>query len=175
MVFEWLLKYMQNNHGGEVYPEENRTTWPSRASSESPPLRIMCDFELALRNSLRDTLGSVYKIQIHGCYFHWVQCLIRKANGLVADLMKNCFRFQLFVRHMKALAFLPVHQVIPTWNKLLNIFRPQLEADPQCTLLMTGVNAFIDYFENFWCATPSMCATWNQTNNMECRTNNDLE
>ena len=47
-------------------------------------ITIICDFEIALINSISDIFKNIYKV---GCYFHHKQCLRRKAQKL--GLMKK--------------------------------------------------------------------------------------
>ena len=97
------------------------------------PTSILADFEMSSINAV----GSVYpNATVSGCFFHFTQCIYRKVQD---SGLQNEYRntdFNLFVRMLAALAFVPVNGVVDTFDTLLEGHAPAT-AQP-----------IIDYFED---------------------------
>jgi hypothetical protein len=75
------------------------------------PASMMSDFELAVLNGFKEVFpGTEQRV----CYFHHKQCLMRKLQtlGELNDRFESDELFQLKVKMMPALAFVPVDRVV---------------------------------------------------------------
>lgn len=63
----------------------------------------MADFELALRNSIRK-IFSIEENNMHGCFFHYVQCLWNKCTKIGLKTHKN---IKMIIFLMKLYAHVP--------------------------------------------------------------------
>lgn len=97
------------------------------------PTSVVTDFELASFNAVRTAFPHVV---IVGCFFHFSQCIFRKLQqcGLQSDNREQ--DFNLFIRMLVALAFVPVNDVVDSFETLLEAHAPERA---QC---------IIDYFED---------------------------
>ena len=96
---------------GEVY--ENFLEEVKAAAEENDltlqPEHIILDFEIAMMNALRRQFPNA---QTHGCLFHLAQSVHRRvqSSGLRNEYQQNG-EFQLAVRKLTALAFLPPEEI----------------------------------------------------------------
>jgi hypothetical protein len=73
-----------------------------------------------------------------GCLFHFGQCLWREVQSLgLQDKYSNDDKFRMNVKKLKALAFVPVSNVIHGYSSIINDFD---EEDYD----------LLDYFERVW-------------------------
>ena len=97
------------------------------------PTSVLADFELASINAIRNVYPSV---NVVGCFFHFSQCVYRKVQdcGLQTEYREP--DFNLFVRMLVALAFVPVARVVDSFDALLEAHAP------------ASAQPVIDYFED---------------------------
>lgn len=70
------------------------------------PTTVVCDFELAVINAVKEVLGN--HISIQGCFYHLTQSTWRKIQELgLSTMYKENASFRLFYAKIDALAFLP--------------------------------------------------------------------
>ena len=123
---------------------------------------VMADFELALVQSLEIQFPSAV---IHGCFFHFSQCLWRKVQSLgLSDQYKNDAVIRSFIKKTTALAFIPLAFVRVAWSAIKADAPGIQEADD-----------FISYFESTWLDGNFPPRTWNYFSHEGPRTNNHLE
>ena len=108
----------------------------------------MIDFELAMVRAIEQEFPMT---KCRGCFFHFCQSLYRKiqANGLKVMYDANV-EFALKVRLLSALAFIPVINVVETFEYLIEneIFPDELQS-------------VVDSFEDTWIG-------WPYRNNCRC-------
>lgn len=82
------------------------------------PQRIITDFEVAAMHAFQMAYPTA---RITGCYFHLCQSVQRKVNevGLKVDYETD-FNIRGFIRCLAALSHVPVQDVIPAYEELLN-------------------------------------------------------
>ena len=145
--------------------------------------RIMMDNEVAMINAVRNLVPN---INISLCYFHVCQAIQRwlTEHGLILAY-KERGDFYIFVRILRALAFLPINQVMDTYNNGLNdlyelalqyliyFFNPNDNED-EIDLAIARMNAFMQYMEINY-INDAKIPLWNVYNLDDHRTNNDLE
>jgi MULE transposase domain len=83
------------------------------------PSTIMTDFELAMINAFKQVFPNAIQI---GYYFHHKQCLLRKMQDerYVLGKYNSNSQFKLKVKMLSALAFVPISDVIATFDELIN-------------------------------------------------------
>jgi hypothetical protein len=99
------------------------------------PQRILLDFESAAMNAFT---AAYPEAEIAGCYFHLCQSILRKVHtvGLKGDYDDN-HEIRGFIRCLTALSHVPVDDVIPTFEQLIDT----MPADER-------VNEVATYFEH---------------------------
>jgi hypothetical protein len=96
------------------------------------PTSVVTDFELASVNAVRNAFPAVV---ISGCFFHFRQCIFRKLQQCGLQRENREQDFNLFIRMLVALAFVPVNDIVDSFETLLDAHAPD---SAQC---------IIDYFE----------------------------
>jgi hypothetical protein len=85
------------------------------------PQTIGIDFEKAAENAFRSTFPAA---QMHGCHFHYCQCIYRKANNLGwSDRYKTDHIFATTIQLFMCLSFLNPNDVINVYTILFNLFK----------------------------------------------------
>lgn len=127
------------------------------------PPTVFMDFETAAHNGIRSVVRGV---QVKGCFFHFTQCIWRKAQatGLQIPYQNNDDVRQL-VRRAAALPLVPVQQVEDAWFNSMN--------DLEDTELPVNTIPFTDYVVNQW--IDSDITLWNHHDTEGARTTNHLE
>lgn len=97
------------------------------------PTTVSSDFEMAILNAVNTIYPSA---DTCGCFFHFCQCIYRKVQDCGLQAEYSQIDFNMFIRMMAALAFVPVGSVIDSYETLLEAHAPQ-SAQP-----------VIDYFED---------------------------
>lgn len=137
------------------------------------PTTVMIDFEIAAKQAI----ASVFpQASIVGCYFHLGQSLWRRvqSEGLQQQYQDDA-DFALLIRHLLALAFVPLDDMEDAFEEVVNIYPPQ-------------AGRLLDYFEDTYLGRPQrrgrrrgavfLPQMWNQydrvINNLP-RTNNATE
>jgi len=109
------------------------------------PNSIMIDFEQSFILAFKDVFPNS---EIKGCFFHFQQCMWRKIqeNGLHNMYAKDA-EFALQIRHLCALAYVPINQSVQYFNDLIesNYFVENED------VLSTTIN----YFEDTWIGRPN--------------------
>ncbi len=105
-------------------------------------------------------------LQVKGCFFHFTQCIWRKAQttGLQIPYQQNDDIRQL-VRRAAALPLVPIHQVRDAWTNTLQ--------DLEDTDLPVNTTSFTNYVSNQWIERDN--DTWNHFSTEGPRTTNHLE
>lgn len=105
------------------------------------PTTIMTDFESAAINAFKAAFPGA---QQRGCFFHFNQCIYRniQAHGL-QHRYENDAEFALKMRMISALAFVPVDNVVDSFEQLCDNNNYPVEAQP-----------VLDYFEDTWIGRP---------------------
>ena len=112
--------------------------------AELNPLSIMTDFEKASINAFSNVFPNA---ELHGCYFHFTQCIWRRIQGIPELLRKYTedTSFALQVRQLAALSFVPIPDVIEAFEALQDsVFFIQNE----CT------HPLLNYIEETWIGKP---------------------
>ena len=106
------------------------------------PRTIMTDFERAAINAFRAVFPDSDQ---QGCFFHFSQCLFRsiQSNGL-QQLYENDAGFALKMRMIAAIAFVPVADVVISFEHLIDN-----------TDFPEEVHSVLDYFEDTWIGRPN--------------------
>ena len=109
------------------------------ANSNLSPASIMTDFELSAVNAFKHHFPES---KPKGCFFHFCQSLWRniQGNGL-QHRYENDKEFAIQLRMVAALAFVPVSDVVSSFEQLLD-FLPE------------NSQPFLDYFEDTWIGRP---------------------
>ena len=145
------------------------------------PQLIMSDFEAAFINAASKCFNGVEQ---KGCYFHFSQCLWRRIQqepGIVKRYNEDS-EFALSLRQVAALAFVPVDDVLKSFELLTETeFFVENE---------TLLQPFMDYFEDNWIGRPqsrrrqtrrkptfdvNLWNTFAATTEDSARTNNSVE
>jgi len=109
------------------------------------PKAIVIDFEQAFIKSFKELYTDV---KIHGCFFHFTQCLWRKLQSCG---LKNRYStdaiFSHEIKKLSALAFVPVDNVIFAFEELIN---SDYYVDNEEEL-----RTVVDYFEDTWIGRPT--------------------
>ena len=88
-----------------------------RRGNNLDPLSITVDFERAAINTINQIFPAT---NIHGCHFHFAQCLGRKIQDLhLANWYITAPENSLIVKMFQALAFLPPNQVLAGFDELM--------------------------------------------------------
>lgn len=104
------------------------------------PKWIMVDFELAFVNAFKSHFAET---EIHGCLFHFGQCLWRNVQQSNLQVRYNTdIEFAVNVRKLMALAFVPEDHVIDAYNDLI---QSDYYDDHEQEL-----SPIVDYFEVTW-------------------------
>ncbi|KAK7479733.1 hypothetical protein BaRGS_00029009, partial [Batillaria attramentaria] len=139
------------------------------------PETITIDFERAALNSISEHFPTT---AVHGCFFHFGQCLWRNLQSLGLQDWYLEPENSLLIKTIQALAFVPPDDVIEAFQQLMD----SLDADTDETLL-----DFLAYFESTWLGIVQRgrrrrpkfdVAMWNVYNRVEDnlpRTNNSVE
>ncbi|CAB0038986.1 unnamed protein product [Trichogramma brassicae] len=102
---------------------------------------IVTDFELALRNALREVYGN--NVHLVGCYFHFIRCLMGKLHSLnLTELVRDNEQVNEFIRKCAALPFLPHETMIDAFNIHVN-------NTPQ-NFIEGPLQPFVAYLRRFW-------------------------
>ncbi|CAF4117504.1 unnamed protein product, partial [Adineta steineri] len=112
------------------------------------PNKVMFDFERALIK----TIASYFPNTQHsGCFFHYTQCLYRHIQSLgLSTFYNNNEEMRLSCRHVMALPLLPVEDVQPAFETLIEEVPVELQP-------------FFEYFEDWWMKKVPFCL-WNVSN-----------
>jgi len=82
--------------------------------SNLTPQRIMVDFEMAFISAYKDEFPTT---EIKGCFFHFKQCLWRKIQSCgLKKMYDDDVEFSMQIRSLSALAFIPIINVIRTFE-----------------------------------------------------------
>jgi hypothetical protein len=115
-----------------LYIEKNITTLN--------PVSFVTDFELALRKAIRYVYPAV---TLTSCWFHFCQCLRRKASG-IENFLKTIYvtveAYKLYFKFM-ALPLLPPHMIENSFNELKSYAYAQFG---------DLFGSFLSYFEHQW-------------------------
>ncbi|XP_044597266.1 uncharacterized protein LOC123273860 [Cotesia glomerata] len=104
-------------------------------------LSVTTDFEVGLRSVFRTLYPNAV---LKGCYFHFVQALMKKAKkkGLL-DVLNDWDDGKDFFRKIITLALLPSHQIILAFNWLLTVY----------SAFQPAFYQFLQYFQSYWLET----------------------
>lgn len=106
----------------------------------------MIDFEAA---AIRGISNEFPEIELHGCFFHFTQCIWRRIQSLgLAKKYEEDHEFARKLRHLAALAFVPVEKVKDSFKKLKTILHIKKRAAEGTDA--NKVNKLFDYFEETW-------------------------
>lgn len=134
------------------------------------PETVMTDFELAAINGI---VSSFPEILTFGCNFHFNQCLIRKVKrfGYTKDYNQEKSQFQMHIKMLAALAFVPVHKVFEAFDLISAKFDEKYE-----DLLNSFDNEWVGTRDRRGKITPGrfQIQLWNQYGK-DIRTNNSVE
>jgi len=133
------------------------------------PIRVVCDFELALIAAVETELQHV---QISGCYFHFNQSLWRKVQnlGLSASYRRQP-AVKRIVRKIMAIGYLPIAVVRQNFHLLRASQRTQ-----RLCRRYAGLRDFLNYFERNYLNGLFPPQMWNvHDRDMNNRTNNSVE
>jgi hypothetical protein len=105
------------------------------------PDTIMTDFEVAAINAFGTAFPGA---QQKGCFFHFCQCIYRniQSNGL-QQLYENDAEFSLAMRMLPAIAFVPLPDILTSFEELCN-----------SNIFPVEAQAVLDYFEDIWIGRP---------------------
>lgn len=104
-----------------------------RSQLKWDPRKIHCDFEISLLNSIKQFCTT---ITIVGCYYHWSQCIWRKAKSLGLSKTKSK-KDKRIVSLCSVLPLLPAEKILEGWNYI------KYEIND-------GSNKLIEYIEHYW-------------------------
>ena len=122
------------------------------------PKKIICDFELGLRNAMKSCFEGVV---IDGCYFHFSKALWYKAAKL--GLRKSNIRSdtKILIGLLKFLIHLPnTAEKTKIWQDICDNFKSQF-------------GTFLKYFQTYWLQSYSI--TTEDSDSLRFRTNNICE
>ncbi|KAL8585639.1 hypothetical protein ACOMHN_025262 [Nucella lapillus] len=123
-----------------VTKNKNRTTYDAiftylNGQRDLNPETITIDFERAALNSISEHFPTT---AVHGCFFHFGQCLWRNLQSLGLQDWYLEPENSLLIKTIQALAFVPPDDVIEVFQQLMD----SLDADTDETL-----SDFLAYFE----------------------------
>ena len=130
------------------------------------PLNYIIDYENAVFKAIERVFPMA---EMHGCLFHFTQCLWRKVQecGLQVEYNKRNSQVKKMVKRCSALAFLPLDRVDNAWKLIFD------DAPDH-----PGVRCFLDYMVETWIDDifaifpPKI---WGHHGNYGQRTTNNLE
>ena len=103
------------------------------------PASIMIDFERAAFNALTQNFPNA---EIQGCFFHFGQAIWRHIQALgLQQRYQNDEKFAVILKQFRPLAFVPVIDVIPCYEELVDSLSDELVDD---------LSDFLNYFEKTW-------------------------
>jgi hypothetical protein len=163
-----------------VTTNKNRATYDAiftylKGQRDLNPETITIDFERAALNSINEHFPTT---AVHGCFFHFGQCLWRNLQSLGLQDWYLEPENSLLIKIIQALAFVPPDDVIDAFQQLmdsLDVHTDQILSD------------FLAYFEGTWLGIVQRgrrrrpkfdIAIWNVHNRVEGnlpRTNNSVE
>lgn len=105
---------------------------------------VLVDFELAVIKCLTE-----YGVNIHGCLFHWRQCLIRKIGelGFKKEYVNNP-SVRIIIHRFMNLCYLKRRDIRGTFLEFKDLFLGSLDGFEDG--LKEKLKAFVLYFENVW-------------------------
>lgn len=143
------------------------------------PKHIMIDFEQA---TMREAGKAFPEAQIHGCFFHFSQCIWRKIQQCrLASKYSEDAEFAMEMRYFASLAFLPSEKVIESFSAIKGFMK--MERRPRVNTTEHQIWQVCDYVEKTWVGTKKKeplfpIAMWNMrqlTLDGTPRTNNAVE
>lgn len=113
----------------------------SSLPAQSGPKTLLMDFEKAVVNAFAAEFPMA---RIQGCFFHLCQALMRRINdaGLKVRYETDS-EFAHRLRHLAALAFVPVSDVIAAFEALCD-----------AEIIPAEAQTVLDYFEDTWIGRP---------------------
>lgn len=141
--FHPIIALMQNRRRA-LYEAVLQRIW--QAAGNPRPAHIIADYEQALQAAL----GSVSGVQVQGCFFHFVQALMRRARASGLPMHRNSPGWRL-VRLYCTLALLPAARVALALAEIPHI----AAADG-----LPYSDDFNDYFVSHWMARASINKYW---------------
>lgn len=102
------------------------------------PLSFTIDYERAAINAINRIFPNA---NVYGCYFHFGQCLWRKIQNLGLQAWYNDPANTNLIKSIQALAFVPVPQVIESFQALLETIDDETD---------DVLGDFLTYFETTW-------------------------
>nr|XP_039260745.1 uncharacterized protein LOC120337092 [Styela clava] len=107
------------------------------------PTKIIVDFEIAAINAFHAQFPLA---DIKGCYFHLSQAIIRNVGSIGSKKKFECLpSFNLKIRSLAALAFVPINEVAEVFTLLCDTF----DDAPEC-------NQLLQYFESTYIRGPQV-------------------
>ena len=114
--------------------------------SDSPlePKSILTDFKFGCINAFNNVFPNAEK---RGCYFHFSQCIWKKIQKCPDILEKyKVAEFALHLRQLAALAFVPIPDVVSSFDTLMDT--PFFQENDAL------LRPLLDYFEDTWIGRP---------------------
>ena len=107
---------------------------------EIQPESVMCDFEKAFQNAVRNVFGDA--VHITGCLFHLSQCVWRKIQQLqLSQEYQGDEQKRTFCKMLLALAFVPADEIVTAFETVIENIPENFEP-------------LVDYFEDTWIGRP---------------------
>jgi len=137
-----LIYCLLPNKTGETYRKMIAAI--KRLLPASNPQKVLLDFEMAAMSAFRDEFPEA---EISGCFFHLSQSIIRKVNelGLKAEFEAEDGDFNIKVKSLASLAFVPPAEVNARYDELAQIF-PDDDSS----------NQLLSYFEHTYVRGPGV-------------------
>lgn len=114
------------------------------------PKHIITDFEIGAINAAKSAFPTA---TMHGCFFHFCQSIWRhiQAVGLQSRYTSDS-TFAHNIRHLLALAFMSVEEILPAFKKLMKLefWHDNNEKDDN-----ELVQQLLKYFENTYIGEPT--------------------
>ena len=148
---------------------------------DRPPRLIVMDFEKSMMNAIHDIFDST---NVHGCLFHWKQCLQRQLGFKgVKTLYNQNDNFQTLVNLLYVLAYVPEGDIPFAWEKvILSEYNEWKEEYPE------NVSDYLSYVEKTYVGSKisrnrrappsfpySMWSQWSSMMDATPTTNNAVE